>query len=271
MRTAQAALWPLIGLVAVAAIGFVGDGARAGPWTLGAGETASYLSLEARRAPARFDAAGQPASGERYSGAASLTLERGLLDWATVGLKSESRAVLLDTDGANARNAGEASRELWLRTRLWDEGPYVGSVQIGYAMPGAAPEIDGLELEDGAHEVETRALLGRGWAYGQAIGWMSAEGALRVRNHDARDQIRLDATIGARPRAAPRLLALGQLFSTTAVGGGDRGDYDLVKLGAGVGYEVFDGFTVVAGGITEVSSRNVTRGNSATLSLWVRY
>ncbi len=252
----------------------IGAGAWAGPWTLEAGAKRAYLGLEARRAKTRFDAVGDRADGERWSGSLSLTLEYGLTDWATLGLKSEGRAALTDTDGVDGWRAGEAERRAWARTRLWRGETDLVSLQLGAAMPGSGATtsaLAGLETEDDAAEAEGRLLWGRGWSQGPAIGWLAAEGAYRMREGDARDQLRLDLTAGARPRRAPRWLGLSQIFVTRAAGAGDVGDYDLIKLSAGVGYELTDGLTVVAGGVHEAAGRNIERGDSATLNLWIAY
>lgn len=260
----------VVAAVGLGALGAISD-ARAGPWTLPQGATQQFIEIEARKAPARFDAIGAPTSGERYSGTASVTLERGLQDWLTLGLKSEGRGVLLETDGVDAANVGEAERGIWGRARLWSNDHWVASAQLGYSMAGDLPEVAGAELGDGANEIEGRALVGRGWSAGPALGWLSAEAAYRSRDHGARDQVRLDLTAGVRPTAAPRLLAFGQMFATKAVGPGEMGDYDLLKVSGKVGVEVTSSMTVVLGATHEAAGRGITRGDSASIGLWLRF
>lgn len=268
-----------VGVACVCAALLGSTPAAAGPWTLPKGALQAFVSFEGRRAPARFDAVGQPTSGRRYSGTASVAVERGFTDWLTLGLKSESRGVQLETDGVNGGQFGEAERAVWGRVRLMERDGYVGAAQLGYSMPGLeegvtsqmATRFDSLDIHDGAAEIDGRLLFGKGWSSGPAVGWLAAEAGYRLRNHKARDQLRLDLTAGARPRAAPRFLAMGQVFATKSVGAGDRGDYDLLKLSASVGFEVTEEVTVVFGGVREVAGRNVERGESVTLSLWLRY
>lgn len=261
-------------LVALGVLMGGGGDAAAGGWTLPAGDIRAYLSLEVREAPARFDAAGRPADARRLSGHVSSTLEYGLLDWLTVGVVSETRAAALDApgpDGADARAFDEAERAGYARVRLFAEGGAVASVQLGYSRAADYAVVRGAEIGDGADEIDLRLGLGRGFAAGPALGWVGAEAAYRARFPNARDQLRLDLTLGLRPRAAPRFLAMGQVFATAGALGRGSDDYDLLKLAPSVGVELGDRLTVVVGSVHEVWGRNVERGDSVSLQLWLRY
>lgn len=265
-RSTASAATALAGCVAFS------TGAAAGPWTVPKGEIRAYLSAEISRSDARTDALGAADHGERRTATGSVTVESGVTDWATLGGTSEIKWARLESDdGATGERWGVTDSGGYLRLRLWRDDVSVFSLQTGVILNAEPYPDHPMALGDGATSYEMRGLYGRGLATGFGAGWIAGEAAYRLREGDAADQIRLDAVAGVRPNAAPRAMAIVNVFSTWSTERDGGSDYDVVKLRPSVAYELTDAVTVQIGVQQEIYARDIERATTGALSLWIRY
>jgi hypothetical protein len=232
--------------------------AQAGAWTLdpGAGFVsagASYYSNDA-------------GTFEQVSAAAFL--EYGLREGLTLGGSLEGDFPVGVASGQSARGSVTAHA----RGRL-HVGPHGDpfSVQVGAILPLGDIVDTGQAQIDGERALDGRALYGRGFATDWGDAFVDLQGGLRLRLDDGADEIRIDLTAGVRP--APRWLVMLQSFNTIGLRNPDPGgqDFDVYKLAPAVGYELFDGVTVLLGGEREIAGRNIDRGWRVRAAVWTTF
>ena len=241
-----------------AALALVPALAQAGAWTLAPG--AAFLSAGASYY------ANDAGTFEQVS--AATFFEYGLREGLTLGGSLEGDFPVGVASGQSARGA----LTLHARRRLWvgEQGdPF--SVQLGAVLPVGDLVDTGQAQIDGERALDARALYGRGFATGRGDAFVDLQGGFRLRFDDGADEIRVDLTAGVRP--APRWLLMLQSFNTVGLRNPDPGgqDFDVYKLAPAVGYELFDGVTVVLGGEREIAGRNIDRGWRVRAAVWTTF
>jgi hypothetical protein len=232
--------------------------ALAGAWTLAPG--AGFFSAGAsyyRNDPGTFE----QVSTATY-------LEYGLREGFTVGGSLEGEFPMGAASGQQARGTVAA----FGRARLWvgDQGdPF--SLQLGTILPLGDLVDTGEAQLDGERALDVRALYGRGFATAWGDAFVDLQGGWRRRFDDGADELRLDLTAGVRP--APRWLVMLQSFNTIGLRNarGDGPDFDVYKLAPAVGYELFEGVTVLLGAEREIAGRNIDRGLRVRAAVWTTF
>jgi len=188
---------------ALLCLGLSPDPARAGAWPLKSGETLIIAKYERQTADEGFDPEGRRVAIDRRSDeTASVYVERGLTSRLTLQARlaaTRGEDLFVAYDGRGPLELG--LRYAVLRSDRSAVSLYVGAIEggvgrnAGYAAPGAG-ELD----------LEARVLVGRSgrWrgrdVYGEVqIAHVSREGLA--------DEVRVDTTLGVRPRSGWLVLA----------------------------------------------------------------
>ncbi|MEM9168693.1 MAG: hypothetical protein AAGC56_03480 [Pseudomonadota bacterium] len=146
-------------------------------------------------------------------------------------------------------------------------------VSVG-ALNGFRPLGGGGALDEGL-DAEIRALYGRdliGAEPGARAGvFIAGEVAYRRRFGAAADQIRADATLGA--KLGTRWIGLVQALSTTSLRNEDPGgqDFDVVRVQASVGRRVTAHSSLHLGYSRDVLGRGVDAGDAVFVGIWTQF
>lgn len=183
------------------------------------------------------------------------------------------------TDTYNNSQGGRlGDLELSLRRRLNSaSSPWAFSGQFTVTAPlypANANPAPGNHQED----MEGRFLVGHGnaWGRGERRWFWDAEAAYRYRTGAPADQLRGDFTAGA--DIAPRVLAMGQVFSIKGLRNGEpitpnmnpnaQSDFDLYKAQGSLVFRFLRTSRVQAGWCRTLAGRNTGRGGTYVIGFW---
>ena len=189
-------------------------------------------------------------------------IEYGLFEHVTIGAELD---YAVRADGRE-----ESLTRAFVRTRLWRTNHDVLSAEIG----GAYPVLDALSADSSARDVTPDLRIGV--AYGRGLTWGAgawAEAALtfRRRFRSPADEVKLDLTLGYRPRK--KLVLLGQVFGTLGLRneGPFGANYDALKVSASAGYRISDTRTLLLGVSQDVVGRNIDLGTEVSVTIWTEF
>lgn len=264
----------------------LGLGLLAGPvpcaeaaWPQPKGELLIISTLSDYSAKARFDATGVRAQAARYhKQELSFYSVYGVSDALTLG----AQPVFVRVRARSAIGGGQESAdslshiELFGRQRLFSGVGWVFSAQALVKLPSpGAVEREPL-LESSNRDFEARLLSGRSGSSGKRLFnleyFSTLEAGIRLRDHGAADQGRLDATFGL--RVWPGYQFIAQSFNTVALhpgNGQDASAFDLYKAQISILRDLPKGMAVQIGGFSEYAGRNISAGNAFFLAVWSRF
>lgn len=243
----------------------------AGAWTLPQGDGLVIVTLSHSRDDAFFDGAGGITSGSDFQKTElSAYAEYGLTDAVT--LLGQTTLSAREVEGAAPDDrTGLDYTELGARARISQWDGYVFSLQASGRLPGASSPASPAEVGITDPELDIRALLGRGFSFGETTGYVDLQLGYRVRFDDPPNEIRFDATAGWRPR--PDWLALAQLFTTISDGSakGVFTNADTAKLQLSAAYDLSPAWTLQAGAFATVWTREAADESGVFASVWRRF
>lgn len=248
------------------------DTARAGAWVLPEGSGQAIATVGASSATSRYDADGGERASARFDKTeANLLLEYGLTDRVTVKARIEGERLSFE-DKPTENRAGLGFSEAGARVRLLQRGGFVGSVESSVRI-GLADDIPGVDA-DGRRilsEYEARVLAGYGFEVAGYESFVNAEAAYRLRDGIGADEVRVDLTLGTRPK--DRLLVLLQSFSAIGL---ERPEAEILgheshKLQASGVYDLTEAVAVQGGGFTSIAGRDSLAETGAFAALWYRF
>lgn len=241
----------------------------AGPWTLPEGRGLVIATLLGSQADGRFDGAGAWQPSPRFRKAEiQILAEYGLTDRFTLRGRTEARHLRF-ADRPEASETGLGFTEFGLRTRLLERGSLVLSAE-GNLRAAEARAVEGAGAQgDLRFEAEARGLAGYGFRFREREAFAGAEVAYRFRGVRA-DELRLDLTLGFRPR--PRTLVLAQSFSAFALaeaggvpeGSDHKGQLSLVQ-------DLTPALSVQVGGFATYAARERLAERGLLVALWRRF
>ncbi len=197
--------------------------------------------------------------------------EYGITDALTAG----ATASIQYTSQKPNINAGLGDSELFLRTRLFNRGPYVISAEPFVKLPSPStrrPQLGGSQPDIGTS-------LSGGYAF-SAFGhhhFAELSTQYRYRFGTPRDQLRINATLGL--NVTDRITIMPQLFVTQRMGAAHMplttlspsDDYNQTKLQLSALIRVADTWSVQIGGNHTMTARNTGAGGAGFLALWKQF
>jgi len=252
------------------AIAIMSGQALAGAWTEDAGHGQIIATGSFSNGDRLFDAQGKliPVADYRKFDVPVL-IEYGVTDWLTLIAAPSLLATSVGAP-ANEQRTGLGVTEIGGRVRVWRNQTSVFSVQAVArvpAMQGALPPGD----PDRSFQTDLRALYGHAFEIGGLNGFVNAELAYRVSAGVARDEIRMDVTLGIRP--AEDWLVLLQSFNRISASQWDPAARRLAqsKLAASLVYTITPKWSVQFGGFTTVAGTNTLHESGLLAGLWRRF
>jgi hypothetical protein len=244
--------------------------AIAGAWTLPAGKGQVIVTGTFLGADRYYDSRGRILRGPSYRKfEASAFLEYGFTDRFT-GLFSPS---LLATSvaGGGAAYVGPGYTEIGGRFRLLGGESWIVSLQASARLPAPANRLNPAAACCTATEADVRLLIGKSFMLGAWPSFINAEAGYRLRGGLTEDELRIDVTLGVRPR--PDWLILLQSFNVLA-NDGDAGifteaRYHKVQLGAV--WDFAHQWSLQLAGIVTISGRSAPVEAGFVTGLWYRF
>lgn len=243
--------------------------AVSGAWTLAPGQTKTFVASSFTYGDHGFDDAGKLVRVPEYRKfELSARLEYGVRQWLTAIAHAELREDRVDTPVTPTLIAPVShsfgSIAGGARLRLHKAPNWVFSTQLLASSGGFDSALLG-DPSDGPY-VEGRALVGASRTVAGKPMFVDLQAAYRVRtNGDDADEIRIDATVGA--RVLPRWTVLAQSFSTFEVS--EETQYH--KLSVGVVRQITDRLQMEVSGLVTVYGRNAVRETGGKIAFWYDY
>lgn len=263
----------LAAALGAAAMALLAPGAaEAGAWPKKRGEGQAIIQLAVDKADRAYDVDGDavtPVSFDKTE--LSIFLEHGLTDRLTLVARPAIQSVQLDQGAATDKAEGLAATELGLRWAFLANGGWVGAVQGGLVMPGAAENALDRGLGEGTTGGEARLLLGKGWGDGARGGWLEGQAAYRAYEGDARDELRLDATLGLRPWRGWAGMAQAYAIASDGTEAPAERSFASLKGQLSVVKDLSSSLSLQAGAVRTLAGRNVVEEEAAFVALWWRY
>lgn len=166
--------------------------------------------------------------------------------------------------------------ELFARAGLFMGDYWILSTQALVKIPGSGAFDRDPVRASASRDLEGRLLFGRsGRLPSQLLNlkyFTSYEAGYRMRNRNAADQWRADATFGAHLTGNYEILF--QSFNTISVdrrAGELSSAYDIFKLQVSVVRELPRGVAIQFGGLSEISGRNTSAGHALVMAIWSHF
>lgn len=243
----------------------------AGAWTQSAGHGQAIVTATFTRSTHEFDGNGHAVPTPTYDKLEVNALtEYGATDWLTVILLPQTRTVSIAAP-TDANSSGFGYTELGGRARLWANATSVFSAQVTGRIPGQSDKDNPADVGATDWETDMRLLAGHSFTIGTWKSFFDAQGAYRVRNGDAPNEIRADFTLGVRPVAD--WLLLFQSFNTIADGSA-KGEFDdgrEHKLQLTAVWDVMQDWSLQLGGIATVAGEYTLRERGVVAAVWHRF
>lgn len=262
-----ARLVPFIVIAIVAAP----QGARAGAWTLPAGESQAELIGTWSSATRAFDAVGNTAPTARTEKfELQGLLEYGATDRFTVILNPGLQHLDIAAP-VNATRSGLGYFELGGRYKLIDGPSWVFSAQATLRAPGVFEPINAAAIGYTQPETDLRALFGYGASVGSMPVFVDLQLAQRFRAGTPPSEFRADATFGITP--LPTWMVLGQSFNVISEGSAPPifPNYAYHKLQLSIVHELTPQWAVQLGGFTTIAGHNALQENGMLLGAWYHF
>ncbi len=253
-----------LGLLGLALIVPLSDGARAGAWTLERGTGLAIAEIAGLSADERFDAERAPVAEPDFAKLDGRVLvEYGLTDAVTLRMRGAYENGRQDGFDPSAWR-GIALAEVGARLRVLDRGRFVGSIEgaLRLAEPASGRP---------AAEFEARLLGGVSFELLHRSAFVDVQLGYRFRPQARTDEALLALTAGIRP--FERTLLLVQSFSTVATTLSDAGLplHDRHVIQGSVVFDVSRRWSLQLGGGRTVAGSSTLRERSAFASLWLRF
>lgn len=252
---------------------------HAAAWTLNEGEGQIINNFTYYTSDRYVDEHGKSSSQEPYKKYEyNPYIEYGLTNTVTLGLSPSFQYVTQKMFGDEQTNSNLADSEIFIRTRFYNDGQNVISIQPLVKLPGAYDKKDFPVLGQEQLDYEMRLLYGRNFG-NQGRHYWNSEVAYRVRTETPGDEWRLATTLGY--RVAEHWQIIGEAQSIFAVDGAGTGsgsallsnafDYDLVKLQLSGLYWFSPKWSLQVGMFQTVYERNTGEGTGGLFSIWYRF
>ena len=240
------------------------DAAVAAPWPRESGR----LFLESRLDYFRAETA-QEGVFERVD--ATTYVEYGLNSKTMIGGKIVYGSSWLNDGSVQLAATGFTEIDVFAQRTIHRRRNDILSLRLGATRPARRETGVRARLAADNWDGEIRTLYGRNLRLKPIKIFTTTEVAYRRRFGDAADQLRIDGTIGFEPNK--NWLALVELQSTVSLRNAapNGADFDVLKLQPSIIRRVSQRWSVRAGGIFELASRNLTTGNGAFLALWSEF
>ncbi len=196
--------------------------------------------------------------------------EHGLTNRWTVGFSPRLQASWMDQGAIRGTGYGITEAQFFARYALWRGEGQVFSVQGGLFTPGIS-STSNPRVGERFVSTELRAGYGIGGQIGGINTFASLEAAYRLRFGSNSDEVRLDATLGARP--FQNWMVFVQSLNTIGMRNGRAGgtDFDVFKLGATVAYEITPRHSVMLSYVRDLAGRRVALGDTVMLGWQYNY
>jgi hypothetical protein len=276
MRRDHGGWWVLAGVAAALATPGV---AHAGAWTQPQGHGQVIITAEGKFANDAFDDEGAPRSSPHFDKAEfAAYFEYGLVDRLTVIVAPRFIRSSMDPP-TDQTSSGFGHTELGARYLLarFDpaaEGFWRGSVvsvQGSALVPGSVSEIDPLLGEEALAEYDLRLLWGTAFASGGWTGYLDLQAGYRLLEGSDPDEVRVDATLGLRPRPDVTLMAQAFLVSTVEPGTPQNPDGWYLRGQIGAVYDIDARWSVQAAVNQVLAGRNALAETGGLLGIWHRF
>ncbi|MCW2307716.1 hypothetical protein [Rhodobium gokarnense] len=243
--------------------------ARAGAWTHEKGSGQVIGTFMYSNSTRGFDDHGNVVDIEDYTKAeASLLMEYGLTSDLTLMLTPSFRHASIGDISSSSR---PGYTEFGARYRVFQKEGTVVSLQGLTRIPGTRRNDILANVGNTDTEYELRGMIGHGFKIGEKEAFVDGQAGYRLRTGDPADELRLDGTLGFRPR--PDLLLLGQTFNTISVSD-PEGIFRRTrehKLQLSAVYDINDSVSLQVGGLGTVYGRNALRERGVFSAVWLRF
>lgn len=250
--------------------------ARAGAWTLPAGEWEMHNSLLYYTSDEFFNERRNRDPISRYDKVEFATYgEYGWDDTLTLGGNVALNATT--TQAANEWNHGISDPEFFARKRLWKGDSAVFSLQPLVKLPSVSRDSRLPRSGTREWDAELRLLGGTSFQWINHHHYFDAGLAYRKRFGDLADQVRFDLTLGL--RATEKLTIMPQLFTTWRLEEPNRSDraqifendYNLVKPQLSAVYALTESSALQGGFFHDVYGKNSGQGSGVFISTWHKF
>ncbi|MCP5362130.1 MAG: hypothetical protein H6908_05815 [Hyphomicrobiales bacterium] len=206
-------------------------------------------------------------------------VEYGVNEQLTVGGSMSFQSINEDIPGRKWV-ASPGDMELFVRTPVWQRGTTIVSVQPLIKIPGPYDEDKNPRVGDGQYDFELRGLMGHSFkipSWNENWHYADVEAAYRMRNGNASDEVRLDATVGLRPWEDTQLI--NEVHSVMAVDSRSTApallvnseDYDLVKYQFSVVQDLTEQWALQIGGFKHLAGENTGAGAGGLIGFWYNF
>jgi hypothetical protein len=245
--------------------------ARAGAWTLDAGQGQLLVTGAMSGADQAFDGSRKLKPTPRYDKFEFQGLfEYGITDRLTAilapGLQHIDIAAPVD-----AKRNGLGFSEFGARYKFMQGDEWVLSGQSTLRVPGTFDAGNPTAIGYNRFEFDFRALLGRSFRIYNLPAFVDLQLGQRFRGGDQPNELRSDATLGVQP--LPQWLLLVQLLNVVSEGASPPlfPSYDYSKLQISVVHDLTRQWSLQAGGFTTFSGRNALQENGPIVGAWYRW
>lgn len=186
--------------------------ACAGAFTLRPGEAKLFVSGLVTAGDHYFDSRGKLRSRGRYRKYdLQAFAEYGLRDGLTV-FGSSALEKISAKDGTTSTRKGLGRSELGARFRVFEAQGWIASAQASFTLAGARKSEGLAAVGETDDQLDLRGLVAHSFEAFGRHWFLDLQAGYRARSGDPADELRFDATLGA--RLAPRWLVLAQSFNT---------------------------------------------------------
>ena len=248
-------------------------------WLQSKGASLIISTLDSYSSDARFDALGRRAPATGYhKQELSVYGVYGLSDALTLGAQPRFFRLAGPSGAGGGRRytSGLSQLELFVRARILAGDYWIVSTQALVKIPGARAFDREPLLQSSSRDFEGRLLFGHGgWLPSQLLRlkyFTSFEAGYRLRDRNAADQWRADATFGVDPFENYQIIF--QSFNTVSAGrrnSAGSSSYDVYKAQISIVRNLPRRMALQFGGFTELAGRNTGAGNAMFVAVWSRF
>lgn len=236
-----------------------------------AGEGIVIVRGTADRGARSFDRKGHVVRSNAYTKReADAYVQYGVTDWLQAIVKPDIVSTSLG-GRPGGRYTGIGTSEVGAQLQVLRDGPAVFAVQGTVHLPATTRNRNLALIGNTSRDADGRALAGLLFDLGPWPSFVDGEVGYRIRSAGAPDEVRLDMTVGTRPR--PDTLLLLQSFTTVPTAAGvpffPRSTYS--NLEASVVYDLDTHFSVQVGAFITIDGRNALRERAVETSIWYRF
>jgi protein XagA len=241
----------------------------AGAWTQPQGQGQIIFASTASMASKRFNRSGRLLPTARFQKSDStLTVDYGLTpDVTLIAGSGFQRSVFAVEDGTAQSVSIQGTGGV--RFRLWHNDFTVVSIQASAHAGGERMLPAYLRKSGTPAEAEVRLGIGHSFTVMTLPAFGELQAGYRWRGGGAADELRLDATLGARP--IPSILFMIQSFNTITTGTDRRftiGKTRQHKVQLSAVYDATENWSVQIGVFTSLKGRETLKEQGALLALW---